>query len=143
MTEILDVVELTVNRPREGLLAGMQGTVVELYLEGVCEVEFVNEQGETLQTLALPPDQYMVVWRSKDRTWVPIAERVATLAGRMPEMVGRELLDFARFLSAYRQPARDEHQTSYAASSNATVVREANADPYGLGGSGSPTLPDA
>lgn len=143
MTEILDVVELTVNLPEEGLLAGMQGTVVELYPEGACEVEFVNEQGETLQMLALPPDQYIVVWRSKTRTWVPIAERIATLAGRLSEKAAQELLDFARFLSAHRRPADGERQAAYTTSTNLTVVREPNADPYRIAGSESFAPPDA
>jgi hypothetical protein len=45
--------------------------------------------------LALRPEQYIVVWRSKTHTWVPIAERIAILASRLPESAGQELLDFA------------------------------------------------
>lgn len=124
MAEILDVVELTVNLPNESLFAGMQGTVVEQYPDDACEAEFVNELGETLHMLALRPDQYIVVWRSKTGTWVPIVERITALASRMPERASQELLDFARFLSMYRQ------QTTYAASSNRTTLREPNSDPY-------------
>lgn len=132
MTEILDIVELTVNLPKDGLFAGMQGTVVELYADDACEVEFVNEQGETLQMLPLRFDQYIVVWRSKTGTWVPIVERIAALASRMPERASQELLDFARFLSVYRQPTAAEHQAAYATSSNLTTIKEPNSDPYRL-----------
>jgi len=42
----------------------------------------------------------LFIWRARTRQWVPLAERVAALASRLPEAAGAEVLDFARFLSA-------------------------------------------
>ena len=93
MPDLFDVVELTVDIPERGLRAGMQGIIVHCHPGDAYEVEFTNEAGETLDFLALRPEQFIVVWRAQTKKWVPIAERIAALA----------VLDFARFLHARRQ----------------------------------------
>ena len=108
MPDLLDVIELTVDIPERGLRAGMQGTIVECHPGDACEVEFTNELGETLDLLALRPDQFIIVWQAKTRTWLPISERVAALIAHMPEETGREVLDFARFLHERGQRQRAE-----------------------------------
>jgi|YNPBryantNP2012_1023418.scaffolds.fasta_scaffold55093_1 hypothetical protein len=98
---LFDVVELIVDLPQQGLYAGMQGTVVDVHENGKAfEIEFSDEQGRALNFLALAPEQFIVVWRSQEQQWVPLAERVAELVSRLPESVGIEILDFARFLMA-------------------------------------------
>jgi len=97
---LFDVVELIVDLPRQRLYAGMQGTVLDVHENGrAFEVEFSDEQGQMLNFLALAPEQFVVVWRSQGRQWVPLAERIAELVSRLPEPAGTEVLDFARFLS--------------------------------------------
>ena len=103
MPDLFDVVELTVDIPERGLRAGMQGTIVHCHPGDAYEVEFTNEAGETLDFLALRPEQFIVVWRAKTKKWVPIAERIAALMAHLPEEAGQEVLDFARFLHARRQ----------------------------------------
>jgi len=65
--DLFDVVELTVDIPERGLRAGMQGTIVECHPDDAYEVEFTNELGETLDFLALRPQQFIVLWRAKTR----------------------------------------------------------------------------
>jgi len=115
-----DVVELIVDLPPHALYAGMQGTVLDVHGDGEAyEVEFSDEQGRTLNFLALPAEQFMVVWRAQTRQWVPLAERIAALVLRLPEPVGAEVLDFARFLSTRT------HQTSQVPTSSLAVAETA------------------
>lgn len=103
MPELFDVVELTMDIPDRGLRAGMQGTIVDCHPGDTYEVEFASEAGETLDFLALSSDQFIVIWRAKTKSWVPIAERIAALLADLPDEAEREVLDFARFLHARRQ----------------------------------------
>jgi hypothetical protein len=57
---LLDVVALLSDLPAHGLLRGQVGTVVEL-LDGACEVEFSDDDGETYAELALEPRQLLVL----------------------------------------------------------------------------------
>jgi len=103
MPDLFDVVELTIDIPERGLRAGMQGTIVECHSDNAYEVEFANEWGETIDFLALSSNQFIVVWRAKTQTWVPLAEQVAALVANLSEESGAEVLDFARFLHMRRQ----------------------------------------
>ncbi len=105
MPDLFDVVELIVDIPERGLRAGMQGTIVHCHPGDAYEVEFTNEAGETLDFLALHPEEFIIVWQAKTKKWVPVAERIAALTARLPKEVGEEVLDFARFLHARRQRA--------------------------------------
>ncbi|NCO40980.1 MAG: DUF4926 domain-containing protein [Armatimonadetes bacterium CG_4_10_14_3_um_filter_66_18] len=98
MPDLFDVVELTHDVPERGLRSGERGTVVERYSEEAYEVEFANEKGETVDLLALRPDQFIVVWLARTRTWVPLPEQVAQLVASLAEPAGSEVLDFARSL---------------------------------------------
>lgn len=119
MPDLFDVIELTMDIPERGLRAGMQGTIVECHPGDAYEVELTNELGETLALLALRPDQFIVVWKAKTRTWLPISERVAGLVARMPEEAGQEVLDFARYLHTQRRRQRGE-----SAAHSTTMARE-------------------
>lgn len=100
MPDLFDVIELIEDIPDRGLRSGMQGTIVDCHPSEVYEVEFVNEEGETLALLALSPDQFTVIWRAKTKSWVPAAERIAALLTHLPDEAEQEVLDFARFLHA-------------------------------------------
>jgi len=119
MPDLFDVIELITDIPERGLRAGMQGTIVECHSGDAYEVEFTNEFGETLNLLALHPDQFIVIWQAKTRTWLPISERVASLVDRMPEKVGQEVLDFARYLHL-----REQRQRIESAAHSETMVKE-------------------
>ena len=54
-----DVVALLYDLPERQLVAGQVGTVIEILDDGVFEIEFSNEQGETYALLALKEDQLM------------------------------------------------------------------------------------
>ncbi|MDJ0747057.1 MAG: DUF4926 domain-containing protein [Xenococcaceae cyanobacterium MO_167.B27] len=60
--KLLDVVALTVDIPSENLKRGQVGTVVEILADGAAyEVEFSDNQGQTYNSLAIPPEQLMLL----------------------------------------------------------------------------------
>ena len=60
--KLLDVVALTVDLPDYNLWRGQVGTVVETLANGtVFEVEFSDRDGRTFESIALRPEQIMVL----------------------------------------------------------------------------------
>jgi hypothetical protein len=55
---LYDVVELARDLPEEGLKAGSVGTIVHIFTrpEQAYEVEFSDDEGRTVASLALTPD---------------------------------------------------------------------------------------
>ena len=70
--ELLDVVELLVNLPGDGLQVGTQGTIVECYGDDAYEVEFVNGAGETIAMVVLTLAQLSVTWRAESKKLVEV-----------------------------------------------------------------------
>jgi hypothetical protein len=99
VTNIGDVIEIIIDIPTRNLRAGTQGTIVHCHNEAAYEVELTNEEGETLDFLALTPEQFVVVWRAETQEWVSVAQKTAAIVGKLPEETANEILDFARFLS--------------------------------------------
>ncbi len=62
--KLLDVVALTGDIEKRGLVKGQVGTIVEILDDGVYEVEFCDNDGRTYATLALRDDQLMVLYYS-------------------------------------------------------------------------------
>ena len=58
---LLDVVALIEDIPAKNLQLGQVGTVVELLEQNFYEVEFVDNDGKTYATLALPGDKLIVL----------------------------------------------------------------------------------
>ena len=58
---LLDVVALTADMPEKSLLRGQVGTVVEIYPDGQCEVEFTDEEGRAYALDAFDADRLMVL----------------------------------------------------------------------------------
>jgi hypothetical protein len=58
---LLDVVALTDDIPDRGLRRGQVGTVVEMLGLGVCEVEFVDNDGRTYATVPLKTSQLLIL----------------------------------------------------------------------------------
>lgn len=101
--ELFDIVELLVDMPEANLRAGDRGAIVEQHSERAYEVEFTNPEGETLELVALSPEQFMVVWQSASKAWVPLADRLAAMMSALPEERQEQVLNFAR--SLYRVTA--------------------------------------
>lgn len=97
-----DIIELITDIPEKSLRAGMRGAVVHCHGDNVYEVEFTDDDGETLDFLALHAKHFIVVWCAETQQWVPIAEQTLALVANLPEDAAREVLDFARFLSVRR-----------------------------------------
>ncbi|MBS1831007.1 MAG: DUF4926 domain-containing protein [Acidobacteria bacterium] len=57
--EMHSVVALLEDLPEHGLVRGQVGTVVEIWAEGVFEVEFSDDQGATYAMVALKAEQLM------------------------------------------------------------------------------------
>jgi hypothetical protein len=61
-TQLLEVVALTVDLPEVNLRRGQVGTVVDVLGGGKAfEVEFCDRKGRTYASLALCPDQFLVL----------------------------------------------------------------------------------
>lgn len=60
--KLLDIVALTVDLPEYNLWRGQVGTVVEILANGTAfEVEFSDRNGRTYESVALRPDQIIVL----------------------------------------------------------------------------------
>ncbi|MEX8510311.1 MAG: DUF4926 domain-containing protein [Leptothrix ochracea] len=57
MFELLDVVRASADIPEFSVKAGDVGTIVEVYDDGEYEVEFCNDKGETMASIAMPESQ--------------------------------------------------------------------------------------
>ena len=105
MPDIGDIIELIKDVPEKSLRAGMRGAVVHRHSDDVYEVEFTDDNGETLDFLrmgfirALPTTYFIVVWRAETHQWIPIAEQTSALVAHLPDDAAKEVLDFARFLA--------------------------------------------
>jgi len=61
--KLFDVVMLREDLPTEGLRKGQTGAIVEVF-EGAFEVEFCDDEGQTLAEVALKPEQIDLVRES-------------------------------------------------------------------------------
>ena len=64
--KLLDVVALIEDVESEGLRRGEVGTVVELWKNGVFEVEFSDDSGKAYAFAALRPEQLIKLYFRKD-----------------------------------------------------------------------------
>ncbi len=96
--ELFDVIELLVDLPEENLCAGVRGAIVECYENGKYEVEFTNEEGETLALSTLSSKEFIVIWKAKTKRWLSASEQIAAAINHLSEERQREVLDFARSL---------------------------------------------
>ncbi|MGL5808200.1 MAG: DUF4926 domain-containing protein [Xenococcaceae cyanobacterium] len=96
--ELFDIVELLVDLPEHNLRAGIQGAIVECYQDNIYEVEFTNSQGETIALCTLSPQQFIVVWQAKTKSWLSIPDKIVAILKNLDNKRQEEILDFARFL---------------------------------------------
>ena len=96
--ELFDIIELLVNLPENHLSLGDRGAIVECYPDNTCEVEFTNDEGETLALCALSEEQFIVVWNANTKSWLSTSERLDAIINRLSEPIKQEVLEFARSL---------------------------------------------
>lgn len=101
--ELFDVVELLIDLPELEINAGELGTIVEEYDDCAYEVEFANDEGETLGLLALTPEKFIVVWKNETQDWVSLTDRVTAMLQILPEDRQKQVLNFT--LSLYKTSA--------------------------------------
>ncbi|NES96781.1 MAG: DUF4926 domain-containing protein [Desertifilum sp. SIO1I2] len=96
--ELFDAIELLVNLPKDRLCAGVRGAIVECYEDGKYEVEFANEEGETLALSTLSSEEFIVVWKAKTKRWLSVSEQISAAINHLSEERQQEVLNFARSL---------------------------------------------
>ncbi|MCT7983459.1 DUF4926 domain-containing protein [Laspinema sp. A4] len=94
--QLFDIIELLVDLPNSHLSAGSQGAIVECFAEGEYEVEFANEEGETLALCTLSSEAFIVVWKANTKSWFSVSERLGAVLSRLSEERQQEVLEFAR-----------------------------------------------
>ena len=99
---LFDVIETIYPLVESNLASGAQGTIVHRHADGSFEVEFNDDDGETVAVRNLVRDQFVIVWQADTETEVPLAEQVAQVVALLPDRAGTEVLDFARFLTWQR-----------------------------------------
>jgi Domain of unknown function (DUF4926) len=102
--ELFDVIELLVHLPEFELVPGIQGAIVECYDENHYEVEFSDQSGETKALCTLSPEQFVVVWRSQTKHWLPLPEKVTVAVSHLSKERQQQVLDFAYSLNQRRSP---------------------------------------
>lgn len=101
--ELFDIIELLVDLPNYHLQAGSQGAIVECFAEGEYEVEFANEDGETLELCTLSSEEFLVVWKASTKSWLSVSERLGAVLFRLSEERQQEVLEFARSVYSPRK----------------------------------------
>ena len=99
--ELFDVIELLVDLPGDELRAGTRGAIVECYDHNNYEIEFTNQEGETLALYTLSSEQFIVIWKSKTKSWLSVSEQIAAVISHLSEERKLEILYLAR--SLYQQ----------------------------------------
>ncbi len=98
--ELFDIVELLVDLPEHQLQAGTQGTIVECYDDNAYEVEFSNSDGETLALCTLSPQQFIIVWQAKTKSWLSLPEQITDIVKNLDAARQKEVFRFARSLQS-------------------------------------------
>ena len=90
--DIGDIIEVVTDIPEKNLRAGVRGAVVHCHGNDFYEIEFTDENGETLDFSALNARHFIVVWRAETRQWVPIANQNSALVASLPHDVARQVM---------------------------------------------------
>ena len=97
--ELFDIVELLVDLS-ENLHTGVRGTIVERYGDDVYEVEFSDSDGETLALCTLSPEQFIIVWQAKTKSWLSLPDRITDVVENLDAARQKEVFKFARSLQS-------------------------------------------
>lgn len=98
LPEPFDIVELLINLPEYNLQIGAQGAIVECYSDKDFEVEFSNENGETLALCTLSSQNFIVVWQAATQQWLSVADKVTAILNQLPERQQEEIWNYTRLL---------------------------------------------
>ncbi|MBE9185528.1 DUF4926 domain-containing protein [Microcoleus sp. LEGE 07076] len=82
--------------PETNLQAGIRGAIVDCYCDGTYEVEFSDRYGETIALCTLSPEQFLVVWKTKERRWLSVSELLAAMVERFSDERQQQVLELAR-----------------------------------------------
>ncbi|MEG4112785.1 MULTISPECIES: DUF4926 domain-containing protein [unclassified Microcoleus] len=95
LPEVFDVVELLVILPEYNLHLGARGAIVDCYDDGNYEIEFSDRSGETIVLCTLSTEQFLVVWKSKERRWLSVSELLAAMVERLSDERQQQILELA------------------------------------------------
>lgn len=104
---LFDVIETIYPLVESNLNSGARGTIVHRHADDSFEVEFTDDNGETVAVRNLVRDQFVVIWQADTETEVSLSEQVAQVVSLLPAPAGTEVLDFARFLTWQRLKAAE------------------------------------
>lgn len=104
-TNLFDVVELTVDLPDENLLHGARGTIVECYADGAYEVEFTDEDGQTLALCPVSSEQISIVHQANTADRRQVLQKLLTVVNSLDKRQTEEVLDFANSLRQHHAAA--------------------------------------
>ncbi len=96
--ELFDIVELLVNLAEYQQFIGSQGAIVECHDDHNFEVEFTNEEGETTALCNLSDKQFIVVWKSATKQWLPTSDKITAIIHNLAPNKQEEILNYARFI---------------------------------------------
>ncbi|MEK7441432.1 MAG: DUF4926 domain-containing protein [Chloroflexota bacterium] len=122
-THLFDVVMLKTDLPDSHLAKGETGTVVECYTDGEYEIEFSDDSGETLTTLAVRPDSFEVIWSKDelDSDKTGVARELIAILKTLPADKTHSLLEYASFLQ-YKSLSRQIGEGSSVVNIGGNVV---------------------
>ncbi len=93
--DLFDVVELREDLPEFDLKRGAQGTIVECYSDGEYEVEFADEDGQTLALCALPLQKLTALSPSAAHQKKQIMRQLFSVVNELDEERAQKVLSFA------------------------------------------------
>ena len=96
--ELFDIVELLADLPDYEFQAGVQGSIVECYDNDAYEVEFSDPNGETIALCTLSPEQFIIVWQAKTKSWLSLSEQITDVVKNLDAVRQKEVFKFARSL---------------------------------------------
>jgi hypothetical protein len=97
--KLFDVVEVLVTLPESNWHQGVRAAIVDCYDDGNYEVKFSDRSGETIALCTLYTEQFLVVWKSKERRWLSVSELLAAMVKRLSDERQQQILEFARSMS--------------------------------------------
>ena len=93
--DLFDVVELKSDLSEFDLPRGTQGTIVECYPDGEYEVEFIDDDGQTLALCALPLDKLSLVREVSLEQKRQILRQISSIINELDDEGARKVLSFA------------------------------------------------
>ncbi len=100
--DLFDMVELQEDLPEFDWKRGAQGTIVECYSGGEYEVEFVDEEGQTLALCALPPEKITALSFAASHQKKQIMRQLFSVVNEFDDERAQKVLSFADTLREHQ-----------------------------------------